>query len=74
MKIVCSAQYQLLLVGDNSLVYMRLVCSDGSCLATCLNATYYAQHRESVYGKSHLVMGGKLFSTNRTVFELAQGF
>ena len=40
-----------------------------------VNATYYAQHPalKSVYEKSQSVMGGKLFSSYRTVFELAQG-
>ena len=52
---------------------MSLDCSDGSCWATCLNATYYAQHPESVYGKSQSVIGGKLWSSYRTVFELIQG-
>ena len=37
--------------------------------------TAHAQHSplKSVYGKSQLVIGGKLFSSYRTVFELAQG-
>ena len=73
MESVCSAQHQLSLVGDNPLVYMNLECSDDSCWATCLNATYYAQHPESVYGKIQLVIGGKLCSTYRAVSELAQG-
>ena len=40
-----------------------------------VNATYYAQHfaLKSVYEKSQSVMGGKLFSSYRTVFVLAQG-
>ena len=40
-----------------------------------VNATYYAQHPalKSVYGKSQLVISGKLFSSYRTLFELAQG-
>ena len=41
-----------------------------------VNATYYAQHPtlKPVYAKSQLVMGGgKLFSSYRTVFEIAQG-
>ena len=73
MEIVCSAQHQFWLAGDKSLVYMNLYCSDGSCWATCLNATYYAQHPESVYGKSQSVICDKLFSSYRTVFKLAQG-
>ena len=52
---------------------MSLDCSDGSCWATCLNATYYAQHLESVYGKSQSVIGGKLFSSYLTTFEPGQG-
>ena len=52
---------------------MNLDCSDDSCWATCLNTTYYAQHSESVYGKIQSVIGGKLCSTYRAVFELAQG-
>ena len=37
--------------------------------------TAHAQYSplKSVYGKSQLVIGGKLFSSYRTVFELAQG-
>ena len=73
MEIVCSAQHQLSLVGDNSLVCANLECSDGSCWASCLNATYYAQHPESVYGISQSVIGGQLLSTYKTVFEQAQG-
>ena len=40
-----------------------------------VNATYYAQHPalKSVYGKCQSVIVGKLFSSYRTVFELAQG-
>ena len=36
-----------------------------------VNATYYAQHMKSLYGKSQPVIVGKLFSSYRTVFELA---
>ena len=41
-----------------------------------INARYYAQHPalKSVYGKSQSVIGGKLFSSYRTVFELAQEY
>ena len=41
-----------------------------------VNARYYAQHPalKSVYGKSQSVIGGKLFSSYRTVFELAQEY
>ena len=41
-----------------------------------INARYYAQHPalKSIYGKSQSVIGGKLFSSNRTVFELAQEY
>ena len=40
-----------------------------------VNATYYAQHQvlKSVYGKSQSVIVVKLFSSSRTIFELAQG-
>ena len=41
-----------------------------------VNATYYTQHPKlkSVYGKKdQSVIHGKLFSSYRTVFELAQG-
>ena len=40
-----------------------------------VNATCYAQHPvlKSVYGKSQSVLGGKLFSSCRRVFELAEG-
>ena len=40
-----------------------------------VNATHYAQHPalKSVYGKSQTVIGGKLFSSYRAVFGLAQG-
>ena len=40
-----------------------------------LNAAYHAQHSgfKSVDEKSQSVMGGKLFSSYRTVFELVQG-
>ena len=39
-------------------------------------ARYYAQYPalKSVYGKSQSVIGGKLFSSYRTVFELAQEY
>ena len=41
-----------------------------------INARYYAQHPalKSVFGKSQSVIGGKLFSSYRTVFELAQEY
>ena len=40
-----------------------------------VNATYYAQHPalKSVYGKSQLIIVGKLFSSSTTVFEQGQG-
>ena len=40
-----------------------------------VNATYYVQCQalKSVYGKSQSVIVGKLFSSSRTIFELAQG-
>ena len=40
-----------------------------------VNVTYYAQHSalKSIYGKSQSVIGGKSFSSYRTVFEPAQG-
>ena len=41
-----------------------------------LNAAYYAQHPplKSAYGKSQSVIGGKLFSSCRAVFELHRVF
>ena len=41
-----------------------------------INARYYSQHLalKSVYGKSQSVIGGKLFSSYRIVFELAQEY
>ena len=62
----------LSLIGDNSLVHeLRVMAS----VKLHVNATCYAQHPalKSVYGKSHSVLGGKLFSSCRRVFELAQG-
>ena len=61
----------LSLVRDNSLIHefrMRVA------VELHVNAAYYAQHPElkSVYKKSQSVMGGKLFPSYRTVFELAQ--
>ena len=40
------------------------------------NARYYAQHPalKSVYGKSQSVIGGKLYSSYKTMFELAQEY
>ena len=40
-----------------------------------LNTAFYAQHSslKSVDEKSQSIMGGKLFSSYRTVFELVQG-
>ena len=40
-----------------------------------VNGACYGQHPalKTVYGKSQPVIGGKLFSSYRTVFELAQG-
>ena len=40
-----------------------------------VNATHYDQHPalKSGYGKCQSVIGGKLFTSCRTVFELAQG-
>ena len=61
----------LSLVGDNSLVHELRVMA---AVELHVNATYYAQHPalKPVYEKSQSVMGGKLFSSYRTVFELAQ--
>ena len=62
----------LSLVGDNSLIHeLRVMVA----VELHVNAAYYAQHPElkSVYKNSQSVMGGKLFSSYRTVFELAQG-
>ena len=73
MEIPCLAQDQLsLMVGDNSLVYeLRLM----AAVELYLNGTYYAQHStlKSVYGKRKSVIGDKLFSSYRAVYELAQG-
>ena len=62
----------LSLVGDNSLAYeLRAM----AVVEVHVNATYGVQHPalKSVYVKSQSVIGGKLFSYYRTVFELAQG-
>ena len=69
-----SAQHQLSLVGDNALVMvheLRVM----AAVELHVNTTYYAQHPalKSVYGKRQSVIGGKLFSSYMTVFELAQG-
>ena len=77
MEILCSAQPQLLLVEDNSLVHINLEWWQlNSCqhVELHVNATYCAQHPtlKSVYGKSQPVIDGKLSSSYRTVFELAQ--
>ena len=62
----------LSLVGDNSLVHERRVMA---AVELHVNSTYYAQHPalKSVYEKSQSAMGAKLFSSYRTVFQLAQG-
>ena len=62
----------LLLVGDNSLVHELKVMA---AVELHVNATCYIQHTalKSVYEKSQSIMGGKLFSSYRIVFELAQG-
>ena len=41
-----------------------------------INTRYYVQHPplKSLYGKSQSVIGGKLFFSYRTVFELAQEY
>ena len=67
MEIVCSAQHQLSLVGDNSLVHELRVMAAVE-LHVCQHPAL-----KSVYGKSQSVMGGKLLSSYRTVFELAHG-
>ena len=62
----------LSLVPDNSLNHeLRVI----AALKRHLHATYYAQHPalKSVDDKSQLVVGGKLFSSYRTLFQLAQG-
>ena len=58
----------LSLVGDNSLVHQRRAMA---AVELYVNATYYAQHPalKSVYEKSY----NKVFSSYRTVFELAHG-
>ena len=62
----------LSLVGNNSLVHEL---REMAAVELHVNATYYARHPalKSVYEKSQSVMSGKLFSSYRTVFELAQG-
>ena len=66
MKIV---QFNIIVIGrrDNSLVHVEMAGVE-------LNARYYAQHPalKSVYGKRQTVISGKLFSSYRTLFELAQ--
>ena len=73
----CLFSSSLSLVGENSLVCMNLewwqlllVCW---FWVTC-KFNMFVQHPalKSVKEKSHSVMGGKLFSSYRTVFELAQ--
>ena len=61
----------LSLVGDNSLVHEL---REMVAVELHVNATYYVQHPvlKSVYEKSQSVTDGKLFSSYRTVFELAQ--
>ena len=63
----------LSLVGDNSLVYKFRVMP---VIGRHINATYYTWQPAliSVYEKRQSVMRGKLFSSYRTVFVLAQGF
>ena len=78
METVCSTQHQLSLVGDESLVQeLRVMVAVELHVNVTLhvNATYYAKHPalKSVYGKSQSVIGDKLFSSYKTVFELAQG-
>ena len=69
MANVCSAQHQLSLVGDNWLVHINF--SDGSYSATC-KCNISDIMPQSVYGKCQSVIVGKLFSTYKTVFEIAQ--
>ena len=60
------------MTGDNSLVHkLRMMVA----VKLHLDATYYAQHPalKSVDEKSQSVMGGKLSSSYRTLFELTQG-
>ena len=62
----------LSLVGDNTSVdELRLMVA----VELHVIATYCTQHpvMKSFYEKSQSVMGGKLFSSHRIVFELAQG-
>ena len=61
----------LSLLGDNLLRHEPRVIA---AVELHLNGTYYAQHPalKSVHEKSQSVMAGKLFSSFRTVFELAQ--
>ena len=65
--------FHIFIIGkrDNSLLHELRV---KAAVELHVNATYYAQHPalKSVYGKSQSVIGGKLFSSYRTVFELAQ--
>ena len=65
--------FHIFIIGkrDNSLLHELRV---KPAVELHVNATYYAQHPalKSVYGKSQSVIGGKLFSSYRTVFELAQ--
>ena len=59
------------LAGENWLVHELIVIVANK---PHLNTRYYAQHRalKSVYEKSQSLMGGKLFYSYRTVFELVQ--
>ena len=62
----------LSLVGHNSLVHeLRVIIV---VVELHVNAIYYAEHTalKSVYEKSRSFMGGKLFSSYRKVFDLAQ--
>ena len=61
----------LSLLGDNLLVHEHRVMA---AVELHVNATYYAQHLalKSVCEKSQWVTSDKLFSSYRTMFELAQ--
>ena len=72
MEIVCSTPHVCYWWEITHLVHELKVMA---AVELHVNATYYIQHTalKSVYEKSQSIMGGKLFSSYRIVFELAQG-
>ena len=74
MEIVCSAQHHC--HWWERQVTATSVCRMMEAIELHINARYYAQHSvlKLVYGKSQSVIGGKLFFSCRTVFEVAQEY